>query len=360
MTLVDRYLLRTFARFWCLSLGAFCGLYLLVEFVAKIDDFIEHHAPLHLFVPYFVGMLPLILAEVIPLAVLFGMFLTLTQFSRTHELTALRAGGISLARICRPLLAGILALSLLLLASGEFLSPWAARLADRTLQQRVKGKPEHSLRRNNLWLRRGDTFIHVLHAVPEEELLQGVTLFTIDDRFRLRSRTDAPRAIFQDGIWILQGARSLSFDLETDRPAVSSPPPTLSVALGMSPANFHSSDNARETMSISDLHRLADLLQRDGADPRQVRTDFHSRFATPFAALVMGFLAIPFGLQRSRSSGLGRGVALTIIIGLLFHLAQTFLQAFGYGGFLPPSVAAWAADLLFGILGFCLLLSLRE
>jgi len=359
MTLVDRYLLKTYARLLGLSLGVFCVLYLLVDFVAKVDDFIEHKASLTLFGPYFLGILPSVLAELLPLAVLLATFLCLAGLRRTGELTALQAGGIGLFRIGTPLMSLILALSLGVLVSGEYLTPGMSRMADRTLQVRVKKKSADTLKREDLWLRQGDTFVHVLLAVPEENILQGVSYLTVDDRFRLTSRVDAPRAVFRGNSWVPEEPRLMSYHLGNPGLGVSSSLEGLAFRLDLPPVDFLLSREEPEALSLSELSRLAGRLRREGADPRRVQTDFHSRLAAPFASVVMGFLAVPFGLRGGiKGGGIGKAVALTVLFGLAYHLAKGLLMAFGYSGLLPPPVAAWAPNLLF--LGIALWLLLGD
>lgn len=77
MTLIQRYLLTTFTKITSLSLAAFVGIYLLVDFFEKVDDFLEHEAQAHLYLSYFAWKIPLIISQMLPLTILMGTFLTL-------------------------------------------------------------------------------------------------------------------------------------------------------------------------------------------------------------------------------------------------------------------------------------------
>ena len=108
-------------------MATFVGIYLLVEFFDKVDNFIEHGAAASSYLYYFGNKIPLIISQVIPLAVLMGVFMTLGGLSRTNELTAIRACGLSLLRITWPLILVSLITAITILLMNEFLVPLSAR-----------------------------------------------------------------------------------------------------------------------------------------------------------------------------------------------------------------------------------------
>ena len=133
MKLLNRYILATFVRVLLLALGAFVGIYLLIDFFEKINDFINHNAPLSLYLLYFLNKIPQVATQIIPIAILMATFMTLGGLSRTNELTAMRSCGISLWRAATPLLASALLLSLTVLAVNEYIVPVTAKKANDIL-----------------------------------------------------------------------------------------------------------------------------------------------------------------------------------------------------------------------------------
>ncbi len=360
MNLLNRYILGAFFRVFALSLGAFVGIYLLVEFFEKVDDFIEHHAPASDYLVYFGTKIPLILTQVTPLAVLLAAFMTLGGFSRTNELTAMRAGGISLWRISAPLLGVGLAVSVTVLALAEYVVPAAAAKANHTLEVSVRGKTVESLKRENVWFREGQTIIHVDIAVPEEYKLTGIRSYLMDDQFRILSRFDAPRAEFRAGGWVAEDAIIRHFDPDTGELVAMERHATTGVAMERSPKEFEATAIRNDEMTFRELRRLAQRLQEEGYEAARYRVDLQARLATPFSNLIMAFLGIPFALKKGRGTSLAIGISIALAIGLTYYLLQSFLMAFGYAAALPPAVAAWAPNLLFLLLGVWLLLSVRE
>ncbi|MGH7820492.1 MAG: LptF/LptG family permease, partial [Candidatus Binatia bacterium] len=72
-----RYLAEEFARILTLCLVAFVVVYLIADFSDRIDDFLKHQATVGAIVRYFLVKIPLILNEVLPIAVLAAMLLAL-------------------------------------------------------------------------------------------------------------------------------------------------------------------------------------------------------------------------------------------------------------------------------------------
>jgi lipopolysaccharide export system permease protein len=360
MNLLNRYILGAFVRVFALSLGAFVGIYLLVEFFEKVDDFIEYQAAPSDYLVYFGAKIPLVLTQVTPLAVLLAAFMTLGGFSRTNELTAMRAGGISLWRISAPILAVGLAASITVLALAEYIVPPAAAKTNYTLEISVRGKTEEALKRENLWFREGQSIIHVDIAAPEENKLAGIRSFLMDEDFRILTRFDAPRAEYRDGEWIAEQAVLRHFDPGTgeligmERHALSP------VAMKRSPKEFEVSEARNDEMTFQELRRLAQRLQAEGYEAVRYRVDLQARLAMPFSNLIMAFLGIPFALRKGRGTSLAVGVSIALAIGLTYYLLQSFLMAFGYASALSPLIAAWAPNLLFLLLGIWLLLTVRE
>jgi len=357
LRLLRRYIISRFLRIFFLALASFAGVYLLVDFFERFDNLLNHQArPIH-YILYFSGKIPLIISQITPLAVLLGVFLSIGTLARTQELTAMRAGGISLTRITSPLLKLSLAIVLLLFGINEYIVPAGLRMSQHIYEVQVKGK-EDILNTHRLWFREGDSVFHILAVVPQENLLRGISIFRFDEQFRLLARTDAPAAVYRDGEWVLQNAVIRSFDSASTETSTERLP-EKPIHLEKAPEDF-GAPMENEEMGYRQLRKLVRKFQNEGYDATRYRVDMQARLAAPFSVLIMAVLGIPFALQKGRHSGLAMGVALAVGIGTAYHLLQTMLMAFGYSGILSPLPAAWSAHLLFGFIGIWLLLKTGE
>ena len=116
MTILNRYILSIYIRIFFLASATFVGIYLLVDFFEKVDNFIEHGASASQYLLYFGNKIPLIISQVTPLAVLMAVFMTVGGLTRTNELTAMKSCGLSLLRMTWPLLLASLLTAMAILA----------------------------------------------------------------------------------------------------------------------------------------------------------------------------------------------------------------------------------------------------
>jgi len=360
MKLVNRYILTHFRRFFILALMAFVGLYLVVDFLEKVDNFSRNNAPAKLYILYYLNTTPMVIVQIIPIAVLLAVFLTIGALSRTNELTAMRSGGISLGHVAAPLLGIALTISICVMATSELVVPRTSENARHIYNIEVKGKQILDTIKGNMWFYNSGQLIHINFYDDPSQTLLGIIALKTDAQQQPLSRIDAFQGKYIDDTWILKDATVRQFDPNTGEPTSLERHARLPLEIDKTPEDFRLSQPHPEEMNIWQLHQLANTYQEEGFDNTRIKVDFFAKMATPFACLVMAFFGIPFAIQRGRNSNLAMGIGLSIAFGFLFFMTQTVLQSFGYSQVLPPVVAAWGANVIFLLIGLWSLLSTRS
>ena len=95
MSVLSRYMSRELVKLVVVSLVGVAVIYLVIDFIDRIDNFLRAHAALSSVAEYFLFKIPFIVQQGIPMSVLMGTLITLGVLARTNELTALRAAGVS-------------------------------------------------------------------------------------------------------------------------------------------------------------------------------------------------------------------------------------------------------------------------
>jgi len=359
MRLVNRYILSFFRRYFLLSIMAFASLYLIIDFLEKVDHFARHENPVRLCLLYFLNMAPVVLVQMIPLAVLLAVFLAIGTLSRSNELTAIRSGGISLGHVAAPLLGAAMTISLLVLATNELVVPTTTEQARYIYNVEVKGKQILATQRGNLWFHNAGQLIHIRLFDDSDQSLHGVIVLVTDDDQQLVHRIDARQARFDERGWTLEEAIERDFDPTSGAVTTLRKHDHLLLALDKTPEDFMLSQPKPEEMNFWQLKKISDTLRDEGFDNTRYLVDLYAKIATPFSSLVMAFFGIPFAIQRGRRSNLAMGIGISIAVGFLFFIIQTVMQAFGYSATLPPLLSAWGANGIFLLLGLWSLLSTR-
>lgn len=361
MKILHQYIARQFFQVFSLTLTSFVCLYLLIEFFDRISDFMIKGATVSQYILYALGKTPAVLIQVAPLSVLLTTFIILARLSRNNELTALFAGGISLRRIIIVLLLATALITSVLLLLENSLVPLGGKTANHIWMVELGGEKQTAVSQNRIWIREQGRFIQVGMADPESRSLQQIKLFKIDQEQMPVERVDARSAHYSETEgW--QGEEIVVHSFSPDSTAVEfSKFAEMPIELNKSPEDFVQIRNTlSQEKSLFELSRLIDKLKREGFNTLRFECDLQQRLAAPFTCLVMAIFGIPFALSRGRDSSFTLGISLSIAVGVIFHVANSALLAFGYADALPPLLAAWAGNLLFSLLGLVMLLSIRH
>jgi len=110
-----------------------------------------------------------------------------------------------------------------------------------------------------------------------------------------------------------------------------------------------------DEMNFGQLDRYIRGLQQSGFDTKRLSVALWHKLSYPIIAVVMALLAIPFALSMGRRGSI-TGVAVAIAVALAYMVIDNLFGALGYANYLPAYMAAWSADVLFGLVGGYLVL----
>src|SRR3989442_4799471 len=201
--ILDRYLMREFLAFLGIGLAVAAALYVIIDLGETLNRFLRVKPPLVYILEHFVYRLPAALHEGLPVVMLVAtifLFLTLTRY---HELTALKAAGVSLYRVSAPILGLGLAVAVVAGLFQELALPVLNERGDEVDRVKIRGQaPRHLQSRQRMWVRSGDSrFYRVELLNPGTNDMYGVTILEVDREFRLTGRLDARRAHWTAGGW---------------------------------------------------------------------------------------------------------------------------------------------------------------
>jgi lipopolysaccharide export system permease protein len=108
-------------------------------------------------------------------------------------------------------------------------------------------------------------------------------------------------------------------------------------------------------MSIDDIKEKIDNMEKKGIDTTLQQVELHKRYAIPFACIIFGLLGVPLGIQPRRS-GKSYGFVFSILILLAYYISLIAFEIFAMRKTIPPFLAGWAPNFLFGSLGIYLLI----
>lgn len=353
---IARYLLREFGRSFALSLGAFVGLYLCVDFFERFPGFLSHGAPTRLIVLYFAMKVPLIVTQMTPVAVLASMLLSLGALARRSELMAMRSCGVSIWQLGTPLLGACFAISIASMGWSEYVVPAASMRAHYVDRVQIKNKTFRGhFNDAEIWYHGNGSFTNIDRFDANRNEIYGLRRYEFDDDFQLRRMVEARMARWSGNGWESSDVREMRFG--ADGSLTTSPLPASGLRIDERPEDFTAVHREAEDLSYQSLAREIDDLRRKGIDTTEARVDLWLKLAVPFTSIVMALIAIPLASRHTRGSGVAASVGAALVVGFSYWVVLALTTSLGRGGVLPPPLAAWTANLIFGAIGLIFFLS---
>jgi LPS export ABC transporter permease LptG/LPS export ABC transporter permease LptF len=360
---LDRYILRRFTAIGLIVLGAALTLYLIVDLTELARYVLENEIPAELVIEHYQYYSLQIVYTIAPIVVLLTTLITFGLLSRTSEITAAKALGVSLYRIAAPVVvAGLVVGAAVALLDFTILPVTNARKAE--LRRQIKGHEEPAgLRRaTRQWFfsqaEDGGGFIYnYLHFNPQRRLLQRFQAFRFDPDHRLTGHLYASELRLVGTSWVLLDGWSRQLDGPRVVDYRELPgPATLDLRLG--PQFFSTEVKSSEEMNYLELREYVTRITASGQWVPDLATQLHNKIATPVVCLVMVLVALPFAFRLGRQGAL-YGVGIAILLGIVLQVVIAFFTTLGEAAVLPPWIAAWGPNLLFSLLSLYLFLGVR-
>ncbi len=340
MNRLDRYVVTTVLALVALVALGLTTIYTIVTFVTDINETGKGDYGVVQAVEYSLLMIPTSLYILMPVIALLGTLLGIGALARSSELTAMRASGVSLARIGAAVMVAGAGLGVFGFVLGDWLSPAAEKLA-ADLRDAARG--EHSGR--TLWLRDGDNFVQI-GQLDNDQHARDVTVYALDDS-RIAQASTVAQADYVDGKWHLGGVKRTTFTPE--RTVVTAEAQSV-LEGGITPNVLQLFILQADNLSVHGLLKLIAYMKDNGLDPEKYRIWLWRKLVEPFTVVVMMLLAIPFVVGQLRDANAGLKLLVGALVGTLFYVVNKVSVSMGdlYGW--PAPVAAGAPTLLLAAL----------
>lgn len=351
--ILDDYVIRDFLMYLTMILSTFVMLLLVFTLFELLGDILKNHVSTLLVGEYLLNVAPYFLYNIAPLGILLAVLTTFGLMQRANEITAIKATGISIYRIVLPVLVVSAFVAAGLFFFDQFYLPHANKRQD-ALRNEIKGKPAQTyLNPDRKWIfGQHSTIYYYQFFDSDRDQFGRLSVFEFNPaNFQLVRRVYADRAHWADRLdrWVCESGweRELrgsaiegyrTFDVATF--AAVNEPPTY----------FKKEVKQYSEMNYEELRRYIHDLQQSGFDVVRLKVQLNKKLAYPLITLVMAVLAIPFSLSAGRRGAIA-GVAVAVGVAVVYWAVSGLFEAMGNVNQLPPMLAAWSPDLIFGLVG---------
>lgn len=362
--ILDEYVMGSFLRNFTLVLAGVTVLFLIFTLFELMGYIVRYRTPLVTVGDYLLNLIPFVIYNMTPLCSLVAVLITFGTLSRSSELTAMKATGVSLYRIVAPILVIAATLSLALFAFDELYLP-AANRRQEALLSAIKGKPAQTfLRPDRKWIS-GQTnnggepkrIFYYQFFDPDRDVFANLTVFEFQPKsFALTRRLFAASARWNPATknWTLSDGWDRTFSGETVA-TYSTFGNASFPEIHEEPAYFKKQERPSQEMSYDELRRYIGDLQQSGFDTTRLRVQLNRKLAYPLVTLVMAILAVPFALSTGKRGNIA-GFGAAVGVAIAYWVVAGIFENLGDVNSLPAALAAWSPDLLFAMTGSYLLL----
>ena len=350
-------LYRYLAVQFLVGVGIVFAAFVFLSFSMDIVDLFDKTAGKHVSAGAIVGMslfqLPNLGLKLLPFAVLLGGVFSFVRLTRSQELLAIRAAGVSAWNLLAPPVIAAVALGVFTVVaftpfSSQMLQQYSALEAAY-----IRGQASQlAISHNGLWLRQGDrngqSVIHSLRVANQGIRLEDVIVFFYGPNDRFLGRIDAVSADLQPGEWILHNVWTSDLVNPPVHHSVYSLPTTLTAS------RIQQSFASPDTLSFWTLPGFIATARQAGFSATKYQLYFDSLLVLPAMFAAMVFMAASFSLRLARLGGLGRVIILSALAGFGVYFFGDVTQALGETGILPIVLAAAAPATAAILLGMTL------
>lgn len=352
-TVLDKYILRQIVETFIMGVFVFTSIIFASDtFITLIKQISLFGIPFHIALLMIILNLPSVVVMTIPMGILLSTVMTLNKLSLDSEITVLRACGIGINRIAKPIFIFSVIMCICSFVINETIVPVATKyskdLALWSLSQKhvPDGKENFVFKEIN-----SDGVLKRLFYVGncKDDILYNITVLdtskedTIQVLQANQGQTTPSGWDFQKGAVYTIGDRGNVLNTTLFE--------TSNVVFGLDLSKQLNKNLAKEMNFSKLLKYIAKGLNKfDEEDRNKIVIELFDKLALPITTIVLVLVGVPLAITPPRVR-YNRGFLFSILIIFAYYLIRALSISFGEAGAILPFFAAWLPNIILAIFG---------
>jgi LPS export ABC transporter permease LptG len=346
--ILDRYIVKEVMSFVALAVSALTIMLIMETLFELMDMLINKKVAWPYIVKLLVYRLPAFLVVTFPISLLASSELAIGRLSTDGEITAMRAGGISIRRIIIPFLTAALAISILAFVINDYIVPEANHISQNIIREIVLKKGPPNIKRNVFFRDAENRYFYINQFDEKNMLMQDIMVYEMT-REKFPRTITAKKGTWVIDTWKLEDGTIYNYD-EEGKITYEMSFANMDIMVKEDLQKFFQNQRTPQEMSSKELKEQINILKQAGADTKNFAVDLHMKYSIPFSGLIFVLLGVPLGLRVKKGSK-ATGIIISIVMVLFYYILLSTTRSFGREGMLTPILAAWLSNIIFGILG---------
>ncbi len=348
--ILDRYIFLELVTPFFLSM-AVLTLVLFIQKMFRIAELVvSKGATLIATIKLFIYIMPNFLVITIPMSVLVASLTAFTRLSSDSEITALKSSRVSLYMMLRP----VAFFTFLAFLAAAFTSLVVLPSANLALKEHIFNMVKSRAMVGvdpGVFTSTFDGMVIYVDKMKSLDTMQGI--FISDER-----SSREPFVITAKRGKLIADPQSFNVTLAMEDGSIHTVPRdeqsyTLSsfaagrLYLDINHALLPNASQGREfkEMNTPELLRMRRYLRSTGAPTLDAESEIHTRFAMPFACLIIGLIGAPLGIRRSRT-GKSAGIAIALMVFFVYYIILATGKNMAEAGKLSAMTAYWMPNVI--------------
>ncbi|MCK4621961.1 MAG: LPS export ABC transporter permease LptF [Desulfuromonadales bacterium] len=350
---IHRYLIREISTPVILSLLIFTFVLLLGRIPQLTEMVVNKGVPATEIFRLFSYLLPSFFSITVPLSFLLGVLLAFGRLSADNEFIALKAAGVSLYSLLKPVLFLSVVFSILTAWMTTSIEP-ASKTAFRNKVFQIAASQASVGIRPGIF---NDDFAGIVLYIRNLDERRGIMkeVFISDER-----EGEIPATIVARQGRFIPDPENLNLTLRLSNGSIHRQPTRenkttyqligfssydINLNVGKQLAAEKQRNRSRGELSWGELNE-AQANAKNVRRANRFAVEKHKRITVAFAPFVFALVGVPLGLQSNRS-GKGAGFALALAIALAYYLLLSIASTFAGKGLGPVAIVLWLPNICF-------------
>jgi lipopolysaccharide export system permease protein len=351
------YIIKDYFKYVIGTLVVCTFLFLLFDFIHKSTKYLAKYNPdTGQLIRYYIYRIPDLLVQGLPIASLLASVICMVLLSRTNEITAMRAAGMSPMRIGLPVAVGGLLCSAFSFFIGEFVLPKTAARMHYVEEVQIEKDTDYEAQWSEgiRWIKDGNNLYMFRDYDPVNKTMKGFKGYLELGKYK----TFRPgQTLFADQVvyrpetddWMLKNVKVVSH-WPNGTISHTTRKEELVFKIPVEPEKLKMDRRQPNEKSLVELYEAIAIGRKSGGDILKLEVDMHVKFAFHFASFIVCLIGLKFGYRSERTVETARSILMAISIGVSYWFILNAARALGVNGSIPPLLAAWIANfVLFGV-----------
>ncbi|RCH56436.1 YjgP/YjgQ family permease [Mucilaginibacter hurinus] len=356
LKVIDWYIINKYLGTFTFTLGIFIVITVVFDISEHIDNFLKSESSVwEIATDYYGGFIPFYMNMLSPLINFLAVIFFTAKMANQTEIVPILTSKASFNRFLRPYFIAATLIFIVSFFANVYLIPYTNRLKitfENENDFAGTGDPTRTEVHMQIDKR---TFVYVQNF--DKTINTGYT-FILEkfDGDLLREKLTADKIVYDSvkKVWSIQNfeVRHINGLKETMlRPAMQK-----DTVLDMHPSDFVRIDNEYTAMPLKEINTTIEKekLRRPEVLP-SIYYEKYRRFVYPLSTYVLTLIGVALSSRKVRG-GVGLPLGIGIFLCFTYIVVDKFATVFAIQGGVPPLLAVFIPNLLFGLLGYYLLL----